>query len=206
MNRPLHPAARRSHAPQGLETLTYGFEREGCTVAATSDSKAAPRLLRTTTPQLAVVSLRSPERPGLDVITGIKRGAPVRRDPHRDARRPGRLRQAALAAGANDFVATPALRAGRHQRRPAADCCRTPCRTRATRGRGAGAPVRVPRPLLPDARARGDGPLGDHPLSRGNKRAELRISDGAVMAVHVAGLRGFPALHQLLLWERPRSP
>ena len=44
--------------PRGLETLTYGFEREGCTVAGTSDPRLAPDLLRTTTPQLAVVSLR----------------------------------------------------------------------------------------------------------------------------------------------------
>jgi hypothetical protein len=38
-------------------------------------------------------------------------------------------------------------------------------------------------------------------ISRGNKRAELRIADGEVMAVHIAGLQGLPALHQLLLWE-----
>ena len=54
----------------------------------------------------AVVALRSPEKMGLDVITGIKRGAPVRRVPIVTLGAP-ELRQAALAAGANDFVATP---------------------------------------------------------------------------------------------------
>ena len=32
--------------PRGLETLTYGFEREGCTVTGTSDPKRATLLVR----------------------------------------------------------------------------------------------------------------------------------------------------------------
>jgi CheY-like chemotaxis protein len=186
--------------PRGLETLTYGFEREGCTVAATSDPKLAQDLLRTTTPQLAVVSLRSPEKPGLDVITGIKRGAPVRRVPIVTLGAPG-LRQAALAAGANDFVATPLFV------RDVINVSRLLTLSHA-----------VPNAPQPEAEVQArlseyhglfyllralavTGRSGIVLVSRGNKRAELRVSDGAVMAVHVAGLQGLPALHQLLLWE-----
>ena len=44
----------------GLETLTYGFEREGCKVTRTSDLSRAVQLSRTSSPALAVVMLREP--------------------------------------------------------------------------------------------------------------------------------------------------
>jgi CheY-like chemotaxis protein len=186
--------------PRGLETLTYGFEREGCTVAGTSDPRLAPDLLRTTTPQLAIVSLREPEKPGLDVITGIKRGAPVRRVPIVTLGPPA-LRQAALAAGTNDYVSTPLYV------RDVVSVSRLLTLSHA-----------VPNAPQPEDEVQArlseyhglfyllralavTGRSGIILLSRGNKRAELRISDGAVMAVHIAGLQGLPALHQLLLWE-----
>jgi CheY-like chemotaxis protein len=186
--------------PRGLETLTYGFEREGCTVAGTSDPKLAPDLLRTTAPQLAVVSLRAPEKSVLDVITGIKRGAPVRRVPIVTLGDPG-LRQAALAAGTNDFVATPLFV------RDVVNVSRLLTLSHAV--------PNAPHPEI-EVQARLSeyhglfyllralavtGRSGIILLSRGNKRAELRVADGAVMAVHIAGLQGLPALHQLLLWE-----
>jgi CheY-like chemotaxis protein len=186
--------------PRGLETLTYGFEREGCTVAGTSDPKLAPDLLRTTTPQLAVISLRAPEKPGLDVITGIKRGAPVRRVPIVALGAPD-LRQAALAAGTNDFVATPLFV------RDVINVSRLLTLSHAV--------PNAPQPEL-EVQARlseyhglfyllralaGTARSGILLLSRGNRRAELRVSEGAVMAVHSGGLQGLPALHQLLLWE-----
>ncbi|HEY2731733.1 MAG TPA: response regulator [Polyangia bacterium] len=186
--------------PRGLETLTYGFEREGCTVAGTSDPKLAPDLLRTTTPQLAVVSLRAPERSGFDVITGIKRGAPVRRVPIVTVGAPG-LRQAALAAGANDFVATPlfvrdVVNVSRlltlSHSVPNAPHPEVEVQARLSEYHGL---FYLLRALAVTGRS------GIILLSRGNKRAELRISDGGVMAVHIAGLQGLPALHQLLLWE-----
>lgn len=186
--------------PRGLETLTYGFEREGCTVAGTSDPRLAPDLLRTTTPQLAIVSLRAPEKPGLDVITGIKRGAPVRRVPIVTLGPPG-LRQAALAAGTNDFVSTPlfvrdVINVSRlltlSHAVPNAPHPEVEVQARLSEYSGL---FYLLRALAVTARS------GIILLSRGNKRAELRISDGAVMAVHIAGLQGLPALHQLLLWE-----
>jgi CheY-like chemotaxis protein len=186
--------------PRGLETLTYGFEREGCSVAGTSDPALASDLLRTTTPQLAVVSLRSPERSGLDVITGIKRGAPVRRVPI-VAVGDASLKQAALAAGTNDFVSTPLfVRDVVNVSRlltlshpvPNAPHPEVEVQARLSEYHGL---FYLLRALAVTGRS------GIVLLSRGNKRAELRICDGAVMAVHIAGLQGLPALHQLLLWE-----
>ncbi|HVZ72556.1 MAG TPA: response regulator [Polyangia bacterium] len=186
--------------PRGLETLTYGFERAGCTVAGTSDPNLAPDLLRTTSPQLAVVSLRAPEKAGLDVITGIKRGAPVRRVPIVAVGAPA-LRQAALAAGTNDFVSTPLF-------------------VRDVINVGRLLTLSHPVPNAPQPEVEVQARLSEYHglfyllralavtgrsaivlINRGNKRAELRVADGAVMAVHVAGLQGLPALHQLLLWE-----
>jgi CheY-like chemotaxis protein len=186
--------------PRGLETLTYGFERAGCTVAGTSNPALAPDLLRTTTPQLAVLSLRVPEKAVLDVITGIKRGAPVRRVPIVTLGAPN-LRQAALAAGANDFVATPlfvrdVVSVGRlltlAQPVPNAPQAEVEVQARLSEYHGL---FYLLRALAVTGRS------GIVLLSRGNKRAELRIADGTVMAVHIAGLQGLPALHQLLLWE-----
>jgi CheY-like chemotaxis protein len=186
--------------PRGLETLTYGFEREGCTVAGTSNPALAGDLLRTTSPQLAVVSLRSPERSGLEVITGIKRGAPVRRVPIVAVGDPS-LKQAALAAGTNDFVATPLfVRDVVNVSRlltlshpvPNAPHPEVEVQARLSEYHGL---FYLLRALAVTGRS------GIVLLSRGNRRAELRICDGAVMAVHIAGLQGLPALHQLLLWE-----
>jgi CheY-like chemotaxis protein len=186
--------------PRGLETLTYGFEREGCTVAGTSDPALAGDLLRTTAPQLAVVSLRSPERSVLDVITGIKRGAPVRRVPIVAVGDPS-LKQAALAAGTNDFVATPLfVRDVVNVSRlltlshpvPNAPHPEVEVQARLSEYHGL---FYLLRALAVTGRS------GIILLSRGNRRAELRVADGAVMAVHIAGLQGLPALHQLLLWE-----
>lgn len=186
--------------PRGLETLTYGFEREGCTVAGTSDPALAGDLLRTTSPQLAVVALRSPERSGLEIITGIKRGAPVRRVPIVAVGDPS-LKQAALAAGTNDFVATPLfVRDVVNVSRlltlshpvPNAPHPEVEVQARLSEYHGL---FYLLRALAVTGRS------GIVLLSRGNRRAELRIADGAVMAVHIAGLQGLPALHQLLLWE-----
>src|SRR5258708_2895445 len=57
---------------KGLEALTYGFEREGCAVAGTIDPAMAPELARTTTPQLAVISLHEPDPQELNLISGLR--------------------------------------------------------------------------------------------------------------------------------------
>src|SRR5260221_4202291 len=56
----------------GLETLTYGFEREGCKVTRTSDLSRAVQLSRTGSPGLATVMLRDPVAPALEVIAALR--------------------------------------------------------------------------------------------------------------------------------------
>src|SRR5262249_28108057 len=91
----------------GLETLTYGFERDGSKVTRTSDLSRAVQLSRTSGPTLATVMLRDPAPPALEVIA-----AP--RPAHRDvpsfpilALGDAALETSARAAGATDFLRTP---------------------------------------------------------------------------------------------------
>src|SRR5262245_53600698 len=87
----------------GLETLTYGFEREGCKVTRTSDLSRAVQLSRTSAPALAVVMLREPAQPALEVIAALRgahRAMPI------VALGDASLQTAARAAGAADFLRT----------------------------------------------------------------------------------------------------
>ena len=54
---------------RSLETLTFGFEREGCKVTGTTDLKRAPLLVRGAPHDVAVVAVREPEQAALEVIT-----------------------------------------------------------------------------------------------------------------------------------------
>src|SRR5215831_7894876 len=59
----------------GLETLTYGFEREGCKVTRTSDLSRAVQLSRTGNPGnpgLTAVNVREPSQPALEVIAALR--------------------------------------------------------------------------------------------------------------------------------------
>jgi two-component system response regulator RegA len=89
----------------GLETLTYGFEREGCKVTRTSDLSRAVQLSRTSSPALAVVMLREAAQPAMEVIAALRasRNTPF---PIMALGDPA-LQIQARAAGAGDFLRTP---------------------------------------------------------------------------------------------------
>lgn len=186
--------------PRGLETLKYGFEREGCSVAGTSDPKFAPELARTTTPQLAVISLREPEASALDLIAQLRSKADTK-DLPLVTLGPATMRAAAMAAGASDFLTTPLF---------FRDVISVGKLMLLIQGALAGAPGEV------EIQARlseyyglyyllraisGTGRSGILQLSRGNRKGEIRFSDGAVTSAQVGPLQGFPALHHMLLWE-----
>jgi CheY-like chemotaxis protein len=186
--------------PNGLETLTYGFEREGASVNATSDLTAAPKLVGAAAPQLVIVNLREPEIPaGIGVIRLMRTGSYA--VPHVAvlALGPGEQQQAARAVGANGFVTTPTflrdvVSAGKlallGRRQSGQDAPLTQARLsdyhgvfyllRAMASTGLSAVIR---------------------LERGNRRSELRISDGRLMTANLGALQGLPALHHVLLWE-----
>jgi len=89
---------------RSLETLTFGFEREGCKVTGTSDLGRAQQLLRLASADLAVVSLREPEQSSLEVVAAL-RGA-VKELPVVVLGPEGR-RAEALRAGAADYLTLP---------------------------------------------------------------------------------------------------
>lgn len=187
---------------KGLEALTYGFEREGCAVAGTIDPMLAPELARTTTPQLAVISLHEPDPQVLDLITGL-RGQGGTRDLPVVTLGPAAMRPAAMAAGASDFLSTPlfvrdVLSVGklmllmRSALAAKADGGEVELSGRLSEYYGLYYLIRA---------LSGTNRSGILQLNRGNKKGEVRFSEGLVVSAHVGPLQGFPALHQLLLWE-----
>ena len=187
---------------KGLEALTYGFEREGCAVAGTIDPTLAPELARTTTPQLAVISLHQPDRQVLDLITGL-RGQESTRDLPVVTLGPAAMRPAAMAAGASDFLSTPlfvrdVISVGklmllmRSALAAKADGGEVELSALLSEYHGLYYMIRA---LSATSRS------GILQLNRGNKKGEVRFSEGTVVSALVGPLQGFPALHQLLLWE-----
>jgi CheY-like chemotaxis protein len=175
----------------GLETLTYGFEREGCKVTRTSDLSRAVQLSRNGSPALAVVMLREPTQPALDVIAvlhGIHRKMPIL------ALGDASLQTAARAAGASDFLRTPTF---------IRDVV-TVAKLSAYGDDGEGL-LSEYHGLFYILRAMSAiGRSGMLRLARGPRRAEIRFKDGKVVSATVRALQHLPALHHLLLWEEAR--
>jgi ActR/RegA family two-component response regulator len=188
---------------RSLETLTFGFEREGCKVSGTSDLAEAAQLVRTASPELAVIALRPADRSALEVIGGLRGAAGAGLTVV--ALGPSALKPDALAAGAADFLPLPiflrdVISVGRlsaleskQDHKPGAD---------------AAAPEEIQMRLseyfglfyLLRAMAASER-SGVLTLTRGNRRAELRVHEGAVVSANVGALQGLSALHHVLLWE-----
>ncbi|HTB56723.1 MAG TPA: DUF4388 domain-containing protein [Polyangia bacterium] len=185
---------------RSLETLTFGFEREGCKVTATSDLKRAPLLLRGAGAELAIVSLREPEQSSLEVVSalrGIAKDLPV------VVLGPQGTKAEALRAGAADFLTLP-----------------TYLRDVIGVGKLSALGNKAGNVTEPDGSSELQTRLSEHyglfyllramassersgilSLTRGNRRAELRIHEGTVVSASVGAMQGLPALHHLLLWE-----
>ncbi len=197
---------------RGLETLTFGFEREGCKVSGTSDPSRAAQLVRTAAPELAVVALRASDGSALELIGGLRSAAakelPV------VALGPPALRADALAVGAADFLSLPiflrdVINVGRLRAiesktgRKGKSGPKTDKKAAASEG-----PDEIQMLLseyfglfyLLRAMAASER-SGVLVLTRGNRRAELRVHGGAVVSATVGAIQGLPALHHVLLWE-----
>jgi CheY-like chemotaxis protein len=184
---------------RSLETLTFGFEREGCKVTGTTDLKRAPLLVRGAPHDVAVVAVREPEQAALEVITAVRQ---VARDMPIVALGPQGMKPEAIRAGAADFLTLPTflrdvIGVGRL----------TALGSKSTAGAGSGEGEIQTRLsehyglfylLRAMASSERSGILS---LTRGNRRAELRIHEGAVVSATVGAMQGLPALHHMLLWE-----
>jgi DNA-binding response OmpR family regulator len=185
--------------PEGLETLTYGFEREGASVNATSDLTAAPKLVDAAAPSLVVVALRAKELGGLEVIRRLRTGGHAIPHVALLALGPAEQQAAARSAGASSFLTVPTFirdvvsasklaMVGR--RAPGQDAPLTQARLSDYGG--------VFYLLRAMAATDGSAVLR---LERGNRRAELRVSEGRLLSANVESLQSLPALHHVLLWE-----
>src|SRR6478735_5513530 len=175
----------------GLETLTYGFEREGCKVMRTSDLSRAVQLSRSGAPGLAVVMMREPVQSALDVIAGL-RGA------HRDlpilALGDVTHQASARGAGATDFLRTPTyirdvVNVGK-------------LNAYGDDGEGLLSEYHGLFYLLRAMTAISRSCVLR--LARGPRRAEIRFKDGKVVSASVRALQNLPALHHVLLWEEAK--
>jgi DNA-binding response OmpR family regulator len=175
----------------GLETLTYGFEREACKVTRTSDLSRAVQLSRAGNPALATVMVRDPAPPALEVIAAL-------REAHKQmpilALGDVALQTSARAAGASDFLRTPTyirdvVNAGKLS---AYD----------EEGEGLLSEYHGLFYLLRAMAATTRSCVLR--LARGSQRAEIRFKDGKVTSANVRALQNLPALHHMLLWEEAR--
>ena len=89
---------------RSLETLTFGFEREGYKVTGTSDLKRAAFLSRAVGAEVAVVSLREPEPSSLEVVSELRA---MTSDTPIVVLGPQGSRADALRAGAAEFLTLP---------------------------------------------------------------------------------------------------
>jgi ActR/RegA family two-component response regulator len=185
---------------RSLETLTFGFEREGYKVTGTSDLKRAAVLSRTAGAEVAVVSLREPEPSSLEVVSALRE---IAKDLPIVVLGPQGSKPDALRAGAAEFLTLPTYlrdvigvgkltvlgsKAGKsHESQPASEL-----QTRLSEHYGL---FYLLRALASSERS------GILSLTRGNRRAELRIHEGTVVSATVGAMQGLPALHHLLLWE-----
>src|SRR5262245_7418481 len=172
----------------GLETLTYGFERESIKVTRTSDLSRAVQLSRSGAPGLAVVMVREPVAPALEVIAAL-RGA------HRDlpilALGDAALQTQARAAGASDYLRTPVYI------RDVVNAAKL-----NAYGDDAESLLSEYHGLFYLLRAMSATSRSCvMRLSRGSRRAEIRFKDGKVVSANVRALQHLPALHHVLLWE-----
>ncbi|MFL5303816.1 MAG: hypothetical protein ACJ8F1_01330 [Polyangia bacterium] len=191
---------------RGLETLTFGFEREGCMVTGTADPRRAELLARTANPGLAIVAVRDPDKPSLEAIAGLRE---IAADLPVLAIGPSSLRASAMAAGATDFLATPiflrdAISVGRLSVHTS-EAARKTAAEKKPQGDGNGdIQMRLSEHYglfyLLRAMAASER-TGILQIARGNRRAELRIHAGILISVSVGAMQGLPALHHLLLWE-----
>ncbi len=185
---------------RSLETLTFGFEREGCKVTGTSDLKRATLLVRSAGAEVAVVSLREPEPSSLEVVSSLRE---IAKDLPIVVLGPQGSKADALRAGAADFLTLPTyLRdvigvgklsalGSKAGHAPDAEGS-SELQTRLSEHYGL---FYLLRAMASSERS------GILALTRGNRRAELRIHEGTVVSASVGAMQGLPALHHLLLWE-----
>lgn len=190
---------------RSLETLTFGFEREGCKVTGTSDLKRASLLVRSAGAEVAVVSLREPEPSSLEVVSSLRE---IAKELPIVVLGPQGFKADALRAGAADFLTLPTylrdvigvgkLSALGSKGGQAPDPeGSSELQTRLSEHYGL---FYLLRAMASSERS------GILSLTRGNRRAELRIHEGTVVSANVGAMQGLPRFITCCSGKRRRSP
>jgi CheY-like chemotaxis protein len=178
--------------PRSSAALSFGFQREGFRVFSTADSGDALAMAKTRATQLLVVSTENDEP--LDVVGRLREEEETRELPIVVLGERG-VREPALRAGADEFVARPAF---------IRDVVTLSKLAVAMRQDGDGEGVVG---LLEDyglyflTRALAvAGRSAVIELERFRRRGEVSVSKGDVVAAKLGRMNGLAAFNQLLLW------
>lgn len=186
--------------PIGLDILTFGLEKEGCSVTGTGDPARAHQLLQESSHSLLLLDLRSSEDKALDLLRSTTTNPRTRNLPCVAIGRADQ-RTAASVAGAFAFLSVPVFL------RDVLNVCRL-----------------VVAASVPGSRPSADAELfvnlgelgGVYFLVRalavmgrssvvevrhGAARGELRFTDGLLSSAEVGSIQGPAALHRMMLWE-----
>jgi DNA-binding NarL/FixJ family response regulator len=89
-----------------LDTLSFGFEKAGCTVVGTSEVATVRSLLRASRPSVLIVGVHTPDDAGFELIRSLGHTAETRNLPCVVFGRP-ELRNDSVAAGVFGFLSVP---------------------------------------------------------------------------------------------------
>jgi CheY-like chemotaxis protein len=185
---------------RGRETLVYGFEGEGVKAAAAATGEEVPALIAGARPQVLILTVREAGAE-VELVRSLAEGEETRAIPRLvlapSDTLPDELRTSgsfiALPAFVRDVLtASKLLAAGT---------------TRAGADNQAEGQIELSGALSEYGlyfilrTMVGLGRSGIVQVERGNRKGELRFSEGDVVSAQVGSLQGHAALHQLLLWE-----
>jgi ActR/RegA family two-component response regulator len=180
--------------PQSSAALSFGFQREGFKVYSTSDSGDALAMAQARTAQLVVVSTQNAKENPLDLVGRLREEESTRELPI-VVLGERRVREPALRAGADEFVARPAFIRDVVTLSKLAVAMRQDGDQQGVVG------------LLEDyglyflTRALAvAGRSAVVELERGKRRGEVNVNKGEVVAARLGRMSGLGAFNQLLLW------
>jgi DNA-binding response OmpR family regulator len=180
--------------PRSSAALSFGFQREGFHVYSTADSGDALAMAQTRAAQLLVVSTQNGGSEPLDLVGKLREVETTRELPI-VVLGERRVREPALRAGADEFVARPAFI------RDVVTLSKLAVAMRQDGDREGVIGLLEDYGLYFLTRALAvAGRSAVLELDRQNRKGEVHISKGEVVSAKLGRMSGLPAFNQLLLW------
>jgi hypothetical protein len=189
---------------RGRETLVYGFEGEGVKAAAAAARAELPLLIASARPQVLILTVRDDSAGAIELIRSLLETPDSKDIPRLLLAPPEGLPEELRAS--SSFIPLPAF-------------VRDVITAAKLLAGGSPRPGTEVEPGRPEGSSELTGALSEYGLyfivrtmvglrrsgfvqvERGNRKGELRFSEGDVVSAQVGSLQGHAALHQLLLWE-----